>query len=52
MDQDIGSRDDFLGQWIMTAKYLVTDPYYNHHTEMSVSRNGTVKGKIRETSCR
>lgn len=45
-DRDFGSSDDFLGQWIMTTKYFVTDPKYNHHTEISVASDRTVRGKL------
>ena len=46
-DRDLTSWDDFLGQWIMTTKYFVTDPKYNYHNKISVAKDGTVRGKLK-----
>ena len=34
----------FVGQWIMTLKYLFTDPLYNYHNSIEVKGPGSIRG--------
>ena len=50
-DHNTGITDTIKGQWIMTLKYFIKDPYYNHHSkidgEYNVDKNtGVIKGWI------
>lgn len=34
----------FIGQWVMTLKYLFTNPRYNYHNSIEIKRPGYIRG--------